>query len=65
MLALCGTAAKAGVVTFDFAENPWELPLGASGSESVGSVVGPIVQDGVTLSFEHGAAGTPCPYVEQ
>ena len=43
-------------VTFDFAANPWNLPLGSgSGSDAAkGNIVAPIVQDGVTATFAQG-----------
>ena len=43
-------------VTFDFAANPWNLPLGSgSGDDAAkGNIVAPIVQDGVTATFAQG-----------
>lgn len=46
-------------VTFDFAGNPWGLPLSATGTESNGELgTGSIVQDGVTFTTTDGGTKT-------
>lgn len=46
-------------VTFDFAGNPWDLPLSATGTESNGELgTGSIVQDGVTFTTTDGSTKT-------
>lgn len=52
--------AETKEVTFDFAANPWGLPLGASGTDDAGNITEPIVQDDVTLTFAQGdGSSTP------
>ena len=46
-----------GCVGFDFVSNPWGFTLGSNGGES-GDLTSPIVQDGVTFSFEGGSTPT-------
>ena len=41
-------------VTFDFAANPWGLPLGSGDDAAKGNIITPIVQDGVTATFAQG-----------
>ena len=47
-------------VTFDFAANPWNLPLSSSASGEVdkGAITSPISQDGVTLTTTDGSNKT-------
>ena len=47
-------------VTFDFAANPWNLPLSSSASGEVdkGAITSPISQDGVTLTTTDGTNKT-------
>ena len=44
-------------VTFDFAANPWKLPL-SEGSDKAGVVTKPITQDGVVLTATDGSTPT-------
>ena len=48
-------------VTFDFAANPWGLPLGSGDDAAKGNIITPIVKDGVTATFAKGtnAQNTP------
>lgn len=46
-----------GCVGFDFVMNPWGYTLGSSNGET-GELTSPIVQDGVTFSFEGGSTPT-------
>ena len=47
-------------VTFDFAANPWNLPLSSntSGEADKGAITSPILQDGVTLTTTDGSNKT-------
>ena len=47
-------------VTFDFAANPWNLPLSSStsGEADKGAITSPILQDGVTLTTTDGTTKT-------
>ena len=47
-------------VTFDFAANPWKLPLSSStsGEADKGAITSPILQDGVTLTTTDGTNKT-------
>ena len=56
LLAMPLGALARTTVTFDFAANPWNLPLGSgSGDDAAkGNIVAPIVQDGVTATFAQG-----------
>ena len=56
LLAMPAGLLARTTVTFDFAANPWNLPLGSgSGDEAAkGNIVAPIVQDGVTATFAQG-----------
>lgn len=47
-------------VTFDFAANPWNLPLSSStsGEADKGAITSPILQDGVTLTTTDGTNKT-------
>lgn len=58
MLALPASMMARETVTFDFAANPWELPLGSGtgATADAGNITAPIVQDGVSLSFDKGTA---------
>ena len=61
MLALPASMIARETVTFDFAANPWGLPLGSGtgATAEAGNVTAPIVQDNATLSFDKGSASTP------
>ena len=56
LLAMPAGLLARTTVTFDFAANPWNLPLGSgSGDDAAkGNIVAPIVQDGVTATFAQG-----------
>ena len=56
LLAMPVSMLARTTVTFDFAANPWNLPLGSgSGDDAAkGNIVAPIVQDGVTATFAQG-----------
>ena len=49
LLAMPLGALARTTVTFDFAANPWGLPL-SSGSDKAGVIANPITQDGVVLT---------------
>lgn len=50
-----------GCVGFDFVMNPWGYTLGSGSGETAeaGNILEPIIQDGVTITFDQGEAGTP------
>ena len=49
LLAMPASMLARTTVTFDFAANPWGLPL-SSGSDKAGVIANPITQDGVVLT---------------
>lgn len=54
-----GANAEQKEVVFDFAANPWNLPLGSgqtAETQDVGNINAPIVEEGVTLSFVNATA---------
>ena len=63
LLAMPAGLLARTTVTFDFAANPWNLPLGSgSGDEAAkGNIVAPIVQDGVTATFAQGTNAQTAP----
>ena len=54
LLAMPLGALARTTVTFDFAANPWGLPLGSGDDAAKGNIITPIVQDGVTATFAQG-----------
>ena len=60
LLAMPLGALARTTVTFDFAANPWNLPLSSSASGEVdkGAITSPISQDGVTLTTTDGTNKT-------
>lgn len=50
-----------GCVGFDFVMNPWGYTLGSGSGATAeaGNILEPITQDGVTITFDQGEAGTP------
>ena len=63
LLAMPAGLLARTTVTFDFAANPWNLPLGSgSGDEAAkGNIVAPIVKDGVTATFAQGTNAQTTP----
>ena len=63
LLAMPAGLLARTTVTFDFAANPWNLPLGSgSGDEAAkGNIVAPIVKDGVTATFAQGTNAQTAP----
>ena len=63
LLAMPAGLLARTTVTFDFAANPWKLPLGSgSGDEAAkGNIVAPIVKDGVTATFAQGTNAQTAP----
>ena len=61
LLAMPLGALARTTVTFDFAANPWGLPLGSGDDAAKGNIITPIVKDGVTATFAKGtnAQNTP------
>ena len=61
VLFLPSSALARETVTFDFAANPWGYTLGSGSGPTAeaGNVTAPIEQDGVSMSFDQGEAGTP------
>ena len=61
VLFLPSSALARETVTFDFAANPWGYTLGSGSGATAeaGNVTAPIVQDGVSMSFDQGEATTP------
>ena len=61
MLLYKEAAPAATEVTFDFAANKWEHALGSGSGETAeqGNITEPIVEEGVTLSFDQAGATTP------
>ena len=60
LLAMPAGLLARTTVTFDFAANPWNLPLSSSASGEVdkGAITSPISQDGVTLTTTDGSNKT-------
>ena len=60
LLAMPAGSLARTTVTFDFAANPWNLPLSSSASGEVdkGAITSPISQDGVTLTTTDGSNKT-------
>ena len=60
LLAMPAGLLARTTVTFDFAANPWNLPLSSSASGEVdkGAITSPISQDGVTLTTTDGTNKT-------
>ena len=60
LLAMPASMLARTTVTFDFAANPWGLPLSssASGEADKGAITSPILQDGVTLTTTDGTTKT-------
>ena len=60
LLAMPASMLARTTVTFDFAANPWGLPLSssASGEADKGAITSPILQDGVTLTTTDGTNKT-------
>ena len=60
LLAMPAGLLARTTVTFDFAANPWNLPLSSSASGEVdkGAITSPISQDGVTLTPTDGSNKT-------
>ena len=60
LLAMPLGALARTTVTFDFAANPWGLPLSSSNTGEVdkGAITSPILQDGVTLTTTDGTNKT-------
>ena len=60
LLAMPAGLLARTTVTFDFAANPWNLPLSsnASGEVDKGAITSPISQDGVTLTTTDGSNKT-------
>ena len=61
LLAMPAGLLARTTVTFDFAANPWGLPLGSGDDAAKGNIITPIVKDGVTATFAKGtnAQNTP------
>ena len=60
MFAMACLHAETKEVTFDFAGNPWGLPLGEGNGETAeAGNVESITQDNVVMSFTQGEASTP------
>ena len=57
LLAMPAGLLARTTVTFDFAANPWKLPL-SEGSDKAGVVTKPITQDGVVLTATDGSTPT-------
>ena len=57
LLAMPASMLARTTVTFDFAANPWKLPL-SEGSDKAGVVTKPITQDGVVLTATDGSTPT-------
>ena len=57
LLAMPAGLLARTTVTFDFATNPWKLPL-SEGSDKAGVVTKPITQDGVVLTATDGSTPT-------
>ncbi len=60
LLAMPAGLLARTTVTFDFAANPWNLPLSSntSGEADKGAITSPILQDGVTLTTTDGSNKT-------
>ena len=60
LLAMPASMLARTTVTFDFAANPWNLPLSSStsGEADKGAITSPILQDGVTLTTTDGTNKT-------
>ena len=60
LLAMPAGLLARTTVTFDFAANPWNLPLSSntSGEADKGAITSPILQDGVTLTTTDGTNKT-------
>ena len=60
LLAMPASMLARTTVTFDFAANPWGLPLStnADGEVDKGAITSPILQDGVTLTTTNGSNKT-------
>ena len=60
LLAMPAGLLARTTVTFDFAANPWKLPLSSStsGEADKGAITSPILQDGVTLTTTDGTNKT-------
>ena len=60
LLAMPASMLARTTVTFDFAANPWNLPLSSStsGEADKGAITSPILQDGVTLTTTDGTTKT-------
>ena len=60
LLAMPASMLARTTVTFDFAANPWGLPLSTSADGEVdkGAITSPILQDGVTLTTTNGSNKT-------
>ena len=57
LLAMPASMLARTTVTFDFAANPWKLPL-SEGNDKAGVVTKPITQDGVVLKVTDGSTAT-------
>ena len=57
LLAMPASMLARTTVTFDFAANPWNLPL-SEGNDKAGVVTKPITQDGVVLTATDGSTPT-------
>ena len=57
LLAMPAGLLARTTVTFDFAANPWNLPL-SEGNDKAGVVTKPITQDGVVLTATDGSTAT-------
>ena len=57
LLAMPASMLARTTVTFDFAANPWQLPL-SEGNDKAGVVTKPITQDGVALTATDGSTAT-------
>lgn len=51
-------SAEDGIVTFDFAANPWNLPTSDNSDAKKGNITEPIVTDNVKLTTSDGTAAT-------